>query len=97
MTGGLGFTTLMKGLFKRNTELLKYTRNYKNKKNKLNYKIGHKIPKINKPSKDELANFTKKFQRKTQNEYKKALLAGIFLSLVLSGIIIYLFFNYLSN
>ncbi len=93
MTGGLGFTTLMKGLYKRNTELLNHTRKYKDKKNHLKYKKSNKNLRLKKLSEKERVKFSESFKLKIRKENQKIF---VIRGLVILGVIIilHLLFSY---
>ena len=92
MASGLGFKTLMKGLHRRNSELLTNTKKYKHKKNKIKYKKRNKKLNFKKLSKKELVKFKEKFKRKIRRENSMVIANRVLVTL---GIIatLYLLFN----
>ncbi len=92
MSGGLGFTTLMKGLTRKNRSLLSHTDKLKSKKKGLSYLSDKKELKFKEISEEELEIFRKEFKQKLKTEQRKNILLFLIILSILTvvGLMIFL-------
>ncbi len=92
MTGGLGFTTLMKGLTKTNRNFLIHTDKVKSQKDNLTYLTNKEGLKYKEVSKEELDRIKAKFKNERLLENRKTILISSISLLIVIILIAIIYF-----